>query len=313
VRIRPLEASDVPLLREYLPLSIYLRPGAAPLPPDVGEQSDIARYVSGWGRAGDDGLLALADGTGVDVGAAWLRLWTPPDVGYGFVDARTPELGVAVRAAHRGRGIGTALLRTLMVRAAAAHAAISLSVSIDNPAVRLYERLGFATVRRDGASMTMLARLLILIVALLGVPAGAARAEPCRLDPAVDAALRSVALGIVDADNQRDLARVLGYYAADATLLPPNDAPVSGVAAIRPRYEQLFADYAPAIEAHVDEVCGEGSLAFVRGRNRGRLVPHGAGAVRELSDAWLMVVRRGVDGRWRISHLMWHPMPSAGH
>ena len=32
---------------------------------------------------------------------------------------------------------------------------VSLSVSVQNPAVRLYERLGFRSVAVDGASMTM--------------------------------------------------------------------------------------------------------------------------------------------------------------
>jgi ketosteroid isomerase-like protein len=99
--------------------------------------------------------------------------------------------------------------------------------------------------------------------------------------------------------------------AAAATLLPPNDAPVHGLAAIRPRYERLFAEFDPAIEGHVDEVCVEGRQAVVRGRNGGRLVPRGPGAPRNLSDVWLMVLRRGADGAWRISHLMWHPAPAS--
>ena len=51
----------------------------------------------------------------------------------------------------------------------------------------------------------------------------------------------------VDADNARDLDRVLGYYAADALLMPPGEGPVGGLAAIRPRYVSLFEAFTPQI------------------------------------------------------------------
>ena len=51
---------------------------------------------------------------------------------------------------HRGRGIGGALLRGLLAEAAASGRRVSLSVAVDNPAQRLYARLGFQTVARDG-------------------------------------------------------------------------------------------------------------------------------------------------------------------
>jgi GNAT superfamily N-acetyltransferase len=180
VRMRPLEPGDAALVREYVRLSIYVAPGAPPLPRDIVDRPAIARYVDAWGRHGDDGLVAVDHGSGDDVGAAWLRLWTPPEVGYGFVDAETPELGVAVREPHRGRGIGTALVRALLARAARAHAKVSLSVSTDNPAVRLYERLGFAVVARAGSSLTMCVRLVVAIVTCVTLAPVVAGAEACR-------------------------------------------------------------------------------------------------------------------------------------
>lgn len=94
--------------------------------------------------------------SGQPIGAAWLRLWSEQDHGYGFIDALTPELSVAVRPEARGGGIGTELLRWLLQRADESYDRVSLSVSVQNPAVRLYERLGFRSVAVDGASMTML-------------------------------------------------------------------------------------------------------------------------------------------------------------
>jgi uncharacterized protein (TIGR02246 family) len=129
---------------------------------------------------------------------------------------------------------------------------------------------------------------------------------PCAADAQAASALRAVATGIVEADNARALERVLAHYAADAVLLPPGEAPVSGRDAIRPRYESLFASFDPAIESRVDEACASGSVGYVRGHNGGRLIARGAARDRELDDWYLMLLRKGPDQKWRISHLIWH-------
>ena len=136
----------------------------------------------------------------------------------------------------------------------------------------------------------------------------------CEPGSASARAARAVAEGIIAADNGRDLERVLGYYATDAVLMPPGEEPVAGRDAIRPRYEQLFATFNPEIEARVEEVCAGDGLAFVRGRNGGRLVPRQGGESRALNDVYLMLLRRDAGGAWRITHLVWHPAgpPPAG-
>jgi ribosomal protein S18 acetylase RimI-like enzyme len=159
VRLRTLDTTDAPLLAAYLQLSIFVRPGEPPPRADTIEQPALALYVDGWGRYGDDGVLAIDVGTGGDVGAAWLRLWPGPETGYGYVDRATPELAIAVRPEHRGRGIGACLLDALIDRASVRHRSLSLSVSPDNPAVRLYERFGFAVTSDAGGSLTMWRRL----------------------------------------------------------------------------------------------------------------------------------------------------------
>jgi len=91
-------------------------------------------------------VIALDPDDGRRIGAAWYRLMPPENPGYGFVDASTPEVAIAVVPDRRGLGVGAALLRGLLNAARPqGFDALSLSVRRDNSAaVRLYQRNGFA-------------------------------------------------------------------------------------------------------------------------------------------------------------------------
>jgi ribosomal protein S18 acetylase RimI-like enzyme len=115
----------------------------------------LADYVQGWGRAGDCGIIAEVAGR--PVGACWLRRFTAEHPGYGFLGEQVPGLGLGVTPGHRQRGIGTAVLAAT-VDLAREHGAgaVSLSVSERNHrARRLYDRMGFVVVGREGDSWTM--------------------------------------------------------------------------------------------------------------------------------------------------------------
>ena len=155
VRLRPLQEGDVDLLRQALYLMVAWDPERALPPFDVlVNHPELARYHRDWGRPGDLGLIAEADGE--FVGAAFCRQFTHEDHGHGFIDVDTPELGVAVVPAHRGEGLGTMLMEELAVLArAAGFAHLSLSVDLENPADRLYRRLGYREVSRDEGGFRM--------------------------------------------------------------------------------------------------------------------------------------------------------------
>jgi ribosomal protein S18 acetylase RimI-like enzyme len=74
-------------------------------------------------------------------------------VGRVYVDRWTREhriVDIALLPEHCGRGYGSALLRDLMDEAAAAEKAVSIHVEKNNPAMRLYRRLGFVPVEDKG-------------------------------------------------------------------------------------------------------------------------------------------------------------------
>jgi GNAT superfamily N-acetyltransferase len=150
VVIRAAEPVDGSFLATMLATGAFETPGEALADPHV------ARYLAGWKRRDDIGIVATIDGR--PIAAAWCRVLPASEPGYGYVDDQTPELSIGVERDWRGRGIGTLLLRALLREAArAGHRAISLSVSAENAAaLRLYRKLGFVVVGGDEGHPTML-------------------------------------------------------------------------------------------------------------------------------------------------------------
>lgn len=62
---------------------------------------------------------------------------------------------IAILPEHRNAGIGGVLLRDLLQEAQAAKKQVRLRVFSFNPAIRLYQRLGFSTVSSDDAYVEM--------------------------------------------------------------------------------------------------------------------------------------------------------------
>jgi GNAT superfamily N-acetyltransferase len=155
-QIRPGTADDLPIVRRVLDEALRWHPERV-LPPmeQLLDHPEVTRFHRGWGRPGD--LLVVAYQAGEPVGGAFARLFTDEDHGSGYVDARTPEVAVAVWPEHRGRGIGARLLAAL-----AAHARtqgitrLSLAVERENPATHLYLRQGYRIVGEPGRDYLML-------------------------------------------------------------------------------------------------------------------------------------------------------------
>lgn len=151
IEIRPATAADEAFLWEMLYESLFAPPGQPRPARQLLAEPRLAAYVAGFGtRAGDTGFVAV--GGGLPIGAAWARQWSAAAPGYGFVDAATPELAIALADGARGQGLGGRLIDALQHQVRRC----SLSVDVRNPALRLYERRGFVRVAGDDEHWTML-------------------------------------------------------------------------------------------------------------------------------------------------------------
>lgn len=154
--LRPAGPDDLEHIRWALYTALAWDPQRRLPPPEVTlEHPEAARYHRDWGRHGD--LAVVAEANGQVVGVAYCRLFTEADHGHGYVDEETPEVAVAVREDKRGEGLGARLLSALADTAhTAGYERLSLSVAAENPASRLYERLGYREISSDGDGVRML-------------------------------------------------------------------------------------------------------------------------------------------------------------
>lgn len=158
-RIRTASAADLAAVRAALAYAIEWRsPSLSATPEEVIRRTGHEYLLSEWGRDGDVAVVAQAGSR--MVGAAWYRFWSEAEHSYGYIDPATPELGIGVDPDYRQLGVGTALVNALLELAEAVGIArISLSVEADNPAVRLYENVGFAPHARADGAWTMVKAL----------------------------------------------------------------------------------------------------------------------------------------------------------
>lgn len=108
----------------------------------------LEQYHRNYGNFnGDIGVYALVENR--VAGGAWVRMLLN---GHGHVDLNTPELSFAVLPEYRNRGLGTKIIEQLMREVAKIFTQVSLCVHEDNPAIHLYERVGF--IKIDGSEQT---------------------------------------------------------------------------------------------------------------------------------------------------------------
>ncbi len=150
--IRPLSEEEVPLLQTYLYHAIFVPQGLPAPDLSILDDPELQVYVQGFGTSPAD-ICMVCEEDGSPVGAAWVRIMND----YGHIDDTIPSLAISVLPAYRSTGIGTSLLEALANEVRhRGYASISLSVQDENPARKLYERLGWHVIQQQGSELLML-------------------------------------------------------------------------------------------------------------------------------------------------------------
>jgi len=151
MQVRHIKQDEWPLLEDFLYEAIFVPEGyTGEVPRSIIYDDPKCRAAfEGFGSRPDDRALVAVVEDKV-VGACWVRTTDE----YGHIDDETPSFSIALYQRFRGKGIGTALMRTMLDELRdAGYERASLSVQKENPALQLYERLGFSIVG-DGADNT---------------------------------------------------------------------------------------------------------------------------------------------------------------
>jgi ketosteroid isomerase-like protein len=105
--------------------------------------------------------------------------------------------------------------------------------------------------------------------------------------------------------SRGDVETILGSYAPDAVVLPPNSPAVQGIVAIRQLWESLLAGGYRNAEFELQGIEHWGDVALAIGRYKVR-IPNKSGATEEDRGKYVGHWRRMPDGHFRVTVSMWY-------
>ena len=153
--IRPIREEEYGYLDEFLYQAIFVPEGTEKPVREIIRKPELQVYVECFGEGQADFCL-LAETDGKTVGAVWSRIMND----YGHISDEIPSLAISLLPEYRNKGIGTALLKGMLVLLKEkGYSQVSLSVQKDNYAVKLYRKLGFRIYRETENENLMLADL----------------------------------------------------------------------------------------------------------------------------------------------------------
>lgn len=153
--IRKLRDDETGLLKDFLYEAIFIPEGVEPPDRSIIDRPELAIYYEDFGSGRADNCL-VAEVDGKVVGAVWTRLMRD----YGHVDDDTPSFAISLYKDHRGRGIGTAMMRRMLEHLKEqGWRRASLAVQKANYAVRMYEAVGFKTIDENAEEYIMVCDL----------------------------------------------------------------------------------------------------------------------------------------------------------
>lgn len=153
--IRIMKKEEYPLLNDFLYEAIYIPDGIEPPPKSVIDSPELQEYIYDFGNSKHDKAF-VAEVKGKIVGVVWVRIMND----YGHLDDETPSLAMSVYKEYRGLGLGTALLKELLlILKSNGYSKVSLSVQKANYAVKMYKKVGFIVFDENDEEYIMMAHL----------------------------------------------------------------------------------------------------------------------------------------------------------
>jgi len=140
--IREYKDKDYKFLREMLFEAVYWRSQVKPDIETALLNKGVKEAIDNFGqRQGDKCFVE----SGLELeGAAWYRFYDEKNQIRGYINNEIPVVVIGVSEKHRRKGVGYKLLKALLIQGKEdGYEALSLCVSKDNYALKLYERLGF--------------------------------------------------------------------------------------------------------------------------------------------------------------------------
>lgn len=154
-RIRKMKGNEVDRLNDFLYEAIFIPEGAEKPDKEIIKRPELQLYVKDFGSQFGDFCL-VAEINQELVGAVWSRIMDD----YGHINNDTPSLSISLFAEYRGQGIGTALMKEMLILLKInGFKTASLSVQKANFAVKLYRKLGFAILSEKEEELIMVVEL----------------------------------------------------------------------------------------------------------------------------------------------------------
>lgn len=153
-RIREIRKSEYSVLSDFLYEAVFIPKGMDKPPRSIIEKPELQVYIADFGKA-DDWCL-VAETRQKIVGAVWARIMND----YGHIDDKTPSLAISLYEEYRGLGIGTALMKAmLLLLKDKKYKQASLSVQKQNYAADMYRNTGFEVVDENEEEYIMVCKL----------------------------------------------------------------------------------------------------------------------------------------------------------
>jgi len=129
--------------------------------------------------------------------------------------------------------------------------------------------------------------------------------EPAETEADVDA-INSLRDKFIALDNASDVAGLASLFTNDAVLMPPNQAAVTGNQAIESWFQTTFDQFTTEFTVASEELEVVGDWAFDWGAYMTALTPKAGGEATEDRGKYIVILRKQVDGSWRIVKNIWN-------